>query len=135
MLRRSFLASAAALVILPEAAPAEILDYADGLVRERLAAGETVFVDFSATWCGTCRAQGRAIDALRAENPAYDDAITFVKVDWDSFKDGMLAAELGVTRRSTLIVLRGEDELGRIVADTSREAIKRLMDAGLPAAG
>jgi hypothetical protein len=37
----------------------------------------------------------------------------------------------GIPRRSTLIVLRGEDELGRIVAGTSESQIKGLMDKGL----
>ncbi len=131
--RRTFLvAGSAALLALP--AHATMVDYTDGLVEERLAAGETVFVDFSATWCGTCRAQGRAIEALKAENPAYDSAITFIKVDWDTWKSGMLVADLAIPRRSTLVVLKGGEELGRIVADTRRDAIKGLMDTALSAA-
>ncbi|MEM6740503.1 MAG: thioredoxin family protein [Pseudomonadota bacterium] len=133
--RRTFLAAStvsAATLALP--AQAEMLDYTDGLVQERLAAGETLFLDFSATWCGTCRAQGRAIQALRDENPAYDGAITFVKVDWDTWRSGMLVAELAIPRRSTLVVLKGEEELGRIVADTRQGSIKELMDRALSAA-
>jgi len=41
---------------------------------------------------------------------------------------------LGVPRRSTLIVLKGDKELGRIVADTSKSSIKALMDTALTAA-
>lgn len=36
-----------------------------------------------------------------------------------------------IPRRSTLIVLRGDEELGRIVAGTSEAQIKGLMDKGL----
>lgn len=132
--RRSFLAATAVTLALPLRAQAGMIDYREGLVAQRLAAGETLFVDFSASWCGTCRSQGRAIEALRAENPAYDRAITFVKVDWDTHRNGMLVADLAIPRRSTLVVLKGEEELGRIVANTSRDAIRGLMDTALSAA-
>jgi len=57
--------------------------------------------------------------------------MTFVKVDWDTYKDHEVTIFRGIPRRSTLIVLRGEDELGRIIAQTSEAQIKTLMDAGL----
>ena len=133
MKRRTFLAVVAA-VALPLTAQAETLDYTPGLVKERLAAGETVFLDFKASWCTTCRAQERVIGALRGENPAYDDAITFINVDWDEFGRSVLALELNIPRRSTLVVMHGEEELGRVVARTSRGDIQALMDTALNAA-
>lgn len=132
MKRRTFLA--AALVALPFTATAEPLDYTNGLVKERLAAGEVVFLDFKADWCSTCRAQERVINALREENPAYEDSITFINVDWDEFGRSDLVKELNIPRRSTLVVLHGEDELGRNVAQTSQESIESLMNAALNAA-
>lgn len=130
--RRMILLGAAAVTIMSGVRSAHaMVDYTPGLVRERLAAGETVFVDFSATWCSTCRAQGRVIEGLRAANPAYDAAMTFVRVDWDSYGTGPLARSLSVPRRSTLILLRGDTELGRIVAGTREDEIRALMDRGL----
>ena len=134
MKRREFMGLAAATALLPIAARAsETLDYTPGLVRERLAAGETVFIDFKASWCTTCRAQERVIGQLRAENTAYDDAITFINVDWDEYGRGELANELHIPRRSTLVVMKGEVELGRVVARTSRSDIQALMDTALAA--
>ena len=130
--RRTFLLSSAALAA---AGPALAMDdYTPGLVDKELAAGKTVFVDFAADWCSTCRAQESKIMALRAENPAYDGAITFVRVDWDDHRNGDLANRLNIPRRSTLVVLKGDEELGRIVAGTSTDAIKSLMDTALAAA-
>ena len=130
--RRQILLGAAALGLLPVARAAQaMIDYTPGLVQQRLAAGETVFVDFSATWCSTCRAQGRVIEGLRAANPAYDAAMTFVKVDWDTYGTGDLSRALSIPRRSTLVLLRGEEELGRIVAQTAERDIRALMDLGL----
>ena len=133
MHRRLFLASATAALALPLAARAAE-DYTPGLVDKALADGDIVFLDFKAEWCSTCARQERVINALREENPAYDTAIRFINVDWDAHKNGPLVARLNIPRRSTLVVLKGKEELGRIVAGTATNEIKALMDTALSAA-
>ena len=134
MHRRSFLTLTAASLLAPIAARAAFLNYTPGLVKERLAKDETVFLDFTASWCSTCRSQGRTIRALKDANPAYGNAITFIDVDWDQYGRSELAQSLKITRRSTLVVLKGDKELGRIVAQTGKSQIKTLMDTALTAA-
>ena len=138
MNRRDFLLLTGAVSLLPALAPlsatAALLDYTPGLVEERLAAGDTVFLDFKASWCSTCAAQARVLDALKTANPAYDAAITFINVDWDQYGEDPLTLRLNIPRRSTLVVLKGGDELGRIVAGTATEDIQALMDVALEAA-
>ena len=131
--RRTFIATASATALLPVAANAIGLEYTPGLVKERLAAGETAFIDFAAHWCTTCRAQERVIGQLLGDNPAYEENITFVRVDWDEYGRGELATELNIPRRSTLVVLKGDEELGRLVARTSQGDIQRLLDTALNA--
>ena len=131
MHRRIFLATGAAAATLPMGLMADTTDYTPGAIEAALKRGETVFVGFSADWCGTCKAQERVMDKLRAENPAYDASMTFVRVDWDEFGRHEVTKSRGIPRRSTLIVLRGEEELGRVVAGTSEAQIKALMDMGL----
>ena len=132
MNRRQFVLSAAALAALPLAARAgSFTNYTPGAIEAALKSGETVFVDFAAKWCSTCARQERVIGALRAENPAYDAAMTFVKVDWDTYQSHSVVTSRNIPRRSTLLLLRGDRELGRIVAGTSQSDIKRLMDLGL----
>ena len=133
MKRRILLGAVVALGLAPVAGFAGDLDYKPGLVDDKLAVGETVFLDFAADWCTTCKSQERTIAALRADNAAYD-AITFVRVDWDEFSRSDLVKELKIPRRSTLVVLKGDEELGRIVAGTSKSAIMELMDTALAAA-
>lgn len=134
MNRRDFLSLTAAVSLVPALARAGAMDYSRGLVEQALANGETVFLDFKASWCSTCAAQERVIKALKAENPAYDENITFINVNWDKYGKSKLSRSLRIPRRSTLVVLKGEDELGRIVAGTSKADIKALMDTALSAA-
>jgi thiol-disulfide isomerase/thioredoxin len=134
MHRRTFVVSALALSIAPPAQAANGKDYRPGLVEEDLAAGKTVFLDFYTDWCTTCRAQGKAIRALLDEDPAYERNISFIKVDWDKHARSPLAVRLNIPRRSTLVALKGDRELGRIVAGTRKADIKALMDTALAAA-
>ncbi len=131
MHRRLFLAAGAAAATLPLSLRAESVDYTPGLIQDALARGETVFVGYSADWCSTCKAQERVMEKLRAENAAYDQSITFVRVDWDEFKRHEVTTSRNVPGRSTLLVLRGDAELGRVIAGTSEGDIKALMDLGL----
>ncbi|MEO0379489.1 MAG: thioredoxin family protein [Pseudomonadota bacterium] len=130
--RRTFLIAATAAGALPMAAQAAgFVDYTPGAIDAALAEGKTVFVDFSAKWCSTCARQERVINALRSQNPDYDAKMTFIKVDWDTYSRADVTVSRNIPRRSTLLVLRGDEELGRIIAGTSEGQIKALMDVGL----
>ena len=133
--RRHFLTLAAALPLLPAMARAgTTLDYAPGVAETAMDEGRIILLDFKASWCSTCAAQGRVLDALRAENPAYEAAITFINVDWDQYGSGDLAQALKIPRRSTLVLLKGREELARIVAGTAMDALRALLDKGVAAA-
>jgi thiol:disulfide interchange protein len=134
MNRRDLLLAATAAALLPAAARASALAYEPGLVDRELAAGKTLFLDWKASWCTTCAAQSRVITALKEETPAYEQSITFIDIDWDIWKDDEITARFNVPRRSTLIAVKGDQELGRLVAQTSRAEIEALMNAALSAA-
>jgi len=137
MHRRRFLTLSAALPlagIIANPARAAMLDYTPGLVAQLLAEGRTLFVDFAADWCSTCRAQERVISRLRADNPAYDATLTFVRVDWDRFGNSDIVRRYAIPRRSTLLTLKGDAELGRLVADTRAANITMLLDGAVRAA-
>lgn len=130
MNRRFFMALTAAFAF-AQPAFAGFIAYEPGVIETALAEGKTVFVDYSATWCGTCKAQERVIGKLLAENPAYEQAMTFVRVDWDTYSDHEVTTSRNIPRRSVLLVLKGDQELGRIVAGTGEAEIKALLDLGL----
>jgi hypothetical protein len=134
MLRRTFLTAIATITAFPTfAEDTTTLDYTPGLIAERLAAGETLLIDYTTDWCTTCAAQKRQIGALISENPSYGENIPFIRVDFDEYRRHEVSTSRQIPRRSTLIVLKGEKELGRIVANPNKDAIQELMDTALTA--
>ncbi|MEO1780228.1 MAG: thioredoxin family protein [Pseudomonadota bacterium] len=131
--RRTFILASAAALSAPAIASAKT-DVDPATVTQALANGETVFVDFYTDWCTTCRAQQRALQALKSSNPEYEQAILFYSINWDKHKSSDFAKQLRIPRRSTLLVLKGDEEIGRLVAGTSEAQIKGLLDAGLSVA-
>ncbi len=133
MNRRFFMAGAATLLAAPKLLLAGdgTVDYTPGLIKEKLAAGETVFVDYAADWCGTCKRQERVMQELRAANPEFDKQISFVRVDWDDYGTHEVTTSRNIVRRSTLLMLRGDEELGRLVAVVDTNEIKALLEMGL----
>jgi len=134
MNRRTLLALIPALFLPRISLAADRVFYSPGNAESAMAAGKVVLLDFWTNWCATCAAQDRVIERLRADNPAYDRAITFITVDWDQYADSKLSTDLQIPRRSVLVALKGTTEIGRVVVDTSEKAIKGLMDAALAAA-
>ena len=57
----------------------------------------------------------------------------FVRVDWDRYGKREVARSRRIPRRSTLVLLKGDQELGRLVAETREARIRELMDKGLAA--
>ena len=108
----------------------DTLDYEPGMIKEALLNGETVIVEYGAHYCSACKAQARAINSLRAENPQYDENITFVRVEWTEYRDHEVATERNVPRMTTILLLKGNEEIDRIIAG-NKNKIKELLDLGL----
>ena len=68
--------------------------------------------------------------ALIDGNPAYQ-AVTVMRVDWDTHARSTLVETLKVPRRSTLVMFKEGKEVGRVIAETSAEAIEPLFKAAI----
>jgi thioredoxin 1 len=75
--------------------------------------------------------QKSVLKKLRASYPQYDKSITFVLIDWDTFGSHAVTTSRKIPRRSTLVLVKGGTEIGRLVAQTSEQKIKALLDNGL----
>lgn len=96
-------------------------------LAEAQKSGAAVLVDIFAPWCPTCAAQNVVLDQLRSDDRFKN--FVRLRVDFDNQKDAVRA--LGANSQSTLIVYKGEREVGRLVGETSPEAIEALLAKGL----
>jgi thioredoxin 1 len=138
MNRREMLVATVALALTPTliAGPAAAkaaapVAYSPEALAAELAAGKAVVLDFAASWCPSCLAQGRAIQALRAENPAYDAGLVFMVADWDTWKDKEIAQRLGVTGRGAVVILKGDAIVARSDVHLQKAQLKALLDGAL----
>ncbi len=90
-------------------------------------AGKAVLVEVGAPWCPTCKAQAPILGKLLGT----DKFKSFVKlnIDFDSQKADLKT--LNVQQQSTLIVYKGDKEVGRSTGDTNPASIEALMAKAL----
>jgi len=92
-----------------------------------LAQGKPVIVDFSASWCPTCKQQKPIVAALLKEKKLQP--VTLFVADFDFEED--LKKRLGVTMQSTFVVFKAGKEVGRSTGQTQKQAISDLFDKAL----
>ena len=71
------------------------------------------------------------LQKLRASYPKYNKSITFVLIDWDTYKTHDVTTSRSIPRRSTMVLIKGGKEVKRLVAETSEQKIKALLDSAL----
>jgi len=122
----ALLAGAASIAATGAASALDVITYSEQTLADAQASGKPYLLDFFATWCSTCAAQERVLEGLSSD-PNYG-AIPVIRVDWDQHSRGPLVAAMAIPRRSTLVLMTGTTELGRLVADTRPDKIAGLLD-------
>ena len=105
------------------AAPNDPMDFDQAAFEKAQKQGEPILVDIYASWCDVCKRQSVVLDKLRA-TPKYAGLVTF-RINYDTQKD--LMRKFKATVQSTLIVYRGETEVGRSIGETQPEWIEDLL--------
>ncbi len=91
-----------------------------------LSAANPVLVDFSAPWCGPCKAVEPILDELARE---YADRITFTKVNVDENKN--VAVRYGIQALPTMLIFKGGNPFSQINGAKPKAELKKRLDAAL----
>jgi thioredoxin 1 len=87
-----------------------------------------VLVDFSATWCGPCRALTPILKDM-SDDPSLAGRITMVKVDVDTAKG--VAARYGIAAIPAILLFKNGQPVERMIglrpASDIRKAIERAL--------
>ena len=81
-----------------------------------------VLVDFSAEWCGPCKAIGPAVEQLAEE---LKGQVKVVKIDVDEHTE--IASKYGIMSIPALVVFKGGQEVDRIVGAVPKATIEALV--------
>jgi thioredoxin 1 len=91
------------------------------------AAGKSIVVDVTASWCPTCARQRPTIAALE-NDPQFAQAVVF-EIDFDAQK--AVLRQMRVIAQSTLIAFKGKNEVARATGVTDPAAIRALFERAL----
>lgn len=101
--------------------------YDSSVFKAAQASGKPILVEIHADWCAECKVQNRILNKLSDQAP-YTGLVR-LRVDYDKQKD--LVKEFKARQQSTLVIFKGEKEVGRAVGITSEEKIRALVDKAI----
>lgn len=95
-------------------------------LKQMMNEGKIVLVDYWAPWCGYCRRIAPAYDKIAAQ---YGDQLVVGKINIDD--EPQLSHEERIEVIPTLVLYKGAEALGSIVAPESKAKIEEFISENL----
>jgi thioredoxin 1 len=100
-----------------------VLEFTDGnFDSEVLHSTVPVLVDFTATWCGPCKALAPIVEKVADD---FAGKVKVGKLDIDA--NAEMTKKYGVRSVPTVLVFKGGEKIGQYVGLTSREKLVQLL--------
>lgn len=96
----------------------------DNNFQEVLASGQTILIDFWATWCGPCRVLSPTVDEVAEE---FEGKAIVAKCNVDDAED--VAGQFGIRNIPTLIFIKNGEVAARMVGLVSKEEIEEKLNS------
>lgn len=98
----------------------------DTFQKEVLDSAIPVLVDFSAVWCGPCKALAPTLEALAQE---YNGRVKFVAVNIDDAR--ATAMKFNIMSVPTVLVFKGGTVVGQLLGNRPRTDIVSMIDKAI----
>ena len=100
------------------------LEFTDSNLKEYIASGKPVVVDFWAEWCGPCRMITPIIDELAAE---YEGKVAIGKMNVDDHVE--MPEEYGIRTIPTILFFKGGELVDKHVGIAQKSALEDKIKA------
>ncbi len=100
-----------------------VQEITDANVKEILAAGKPVVIDFWAPWCGPCKMMLPIVDELEAE---YGDKIIVGKLNVD--ENDATCATYGIMNIPTMLFFKNGELVNRHVGASRKADLQKLFE-------
>ncbi len=100
-----------------------VQEITDANVKEILAAGKPVVIDFWASWCGPCKMMLPIVDELEAE---YGDKIIVGKLNVD--ENDATCATYGIMNIPTMLFFKNGELVNRHVGASRKADLQKLFE-------
>jgi len=113
------------IFIVPAEAVEKKTNFTEEIFENAKASGKTIVINSYEVWCGTCSKQTKILDQAEKE---FKDII-FLSYEQSKNKD--IAQKLKVKYWTTIVVYKGNKEVGRIMGQTDKKIIYSIIEKGI----
>ena len=110
---------------IPAEAAGKKTSFTEEIFKNAKDSGKTIVINSYETWCGTCRKQTKILSKAKTE---FEDVIF---LSYEQSKNKNIAQKLKVEHWTTIVVYKGNKEVGRIVGQTDKEIIYSIIKKGI----